>query len=41
MLIASYDCYLKNREHVLNSNWASPYKSAMKHGILNLAIRLL
>jgi nucleoside-diphosphate-sugar epimerase len=42
MMIASYDWYLKNREAVLGSKWgASPHKSAVKQGILNLAIRLL
>jgi len=41
MMIASYDWYLKNREDVLNSKWASPHKSAVKQGILNLAVRLL
>jgi nucleoside-diphosphate-sugar epimerase len=41
-MIASYDWYLKNREEVLNSKWtASPHKSAVKQGILRLAIRLL
>jgi len=41
MMIASYDWYLENREDVLNSKWASPHKSAVKQGILNLAVRLL
>jgi hypothetical protein len=41
-MIASYDWYLKNREDVLNSKWtASPHKSAVKQGILRLAIRFL
>jgi len=41
MMIASYDWYLQNRQDVLNSKWASPHKSAVKQGILNLAVRLL
>jgi nucleoside-diphosphate-sugar epimerase len=42
MMVASYDWYLQNREAVLGSKWgASPHKSAVKQGILNLAIRLL
>jgi len=41
MMIASYDWYLQNREDVLNSKWASPHKSAVRQGILNLAVRLL
>lgn len=41
MMIASYDWYLANREDVLKSKWASPHKSAVKQGILGLAIRLI
>lgn len=41
MMIASYDWYLENRQDVLNSRWASPHKSAVKQGILRLAIKLL
>jgi nucleoside-diphosphate-sugar epimerase len=41
MMIASYDWYLKNRDDVLNSKWASPHKSAVKQGILSVAIRFL
>jgi nucleoside-diphosphate-sugar epimerase len=41
-MVASYDWYLANREAVLSSKWtASPHKSAVKQGILRLAIRLL
>jgi nucleoside-diphosphate-sugar epimerase len=41
-MIASYDWYLANREEVLSSKWtASPHKSAVKQGILRLAIRFL
>jgi nucleoside-diphosphate-sugar epimerase len=41
-MIASYDWYLANRDEVLSSKWqASPHKSAVKQGILRLAIRLL
>jgi nucleoside-diphosphate-sugar epimerase len=41
-MIASYDWYLANREAVLSSKWtASPHKSAVKQGILRLAIRWL
>jgi nucleoside-diphosphate-sugar epimerase len=41
-MIASYDWYLANREAVLSSKWtASPHKSAVKQGILRLAIRFL
>lgn len=41
-MIASYDWYLANREAVLSSKWtASPHKSAVKQGILRVAIRLL
>jgi nucleoside-diphosphate-sugar epimerase len=41
-MIASYDWYLANRQQVLSDKWqASPHKSAVKQGILKLAIRLL
>jgi nucleoside-diphosphate-sugar epimerase len=41
-MIASYDWYLANREAVLSSKWtASPHKSAVKQGILRVAIRWL
>ena len=41
-MIASYDWYLENRDAVLSSKWtASPHKSAVKQGILRLAVRLL
>jgi nucleoside-diphosphate-sugar epimerase len=41
-MIASYDWYLANRQQVLSDKWqASPHKSAVKQGILRLAIRLL
>jgi nucleoside-diphosphate-sugar epimerase len=41
-MIASYDWYLANRDEVLSSKWtASPHKSAVKQGILRLAIRFL
>jgi nucleoside-diphosphate-sugar epimerase len=41
-MLATYDWYLANREAVLSSKWtASPHKSAVKQGILRLAIRLL
>jgi nucleoside-diphosphate-sugar epimerase len=41
MMIESYDWYLENREDVMKSRWASPHKSAVRQGILRLAIRLL
>jgi hypothetical protein len=41
MMIASYDWYLNNRDDVLRSRWTSPHKSAVKQGILRLAIRFL
>ena len=41
MMIASYDWYLNNRDDVLRSRWASPHKSAVKQGILRLAIKFL
>ena len=41
MMIETYDWYLKNRDDVLRSRWASPHKSAVKQGILRLAIRFL
>jgi nucleoside-diphosphate-sugar epimerase len=41
-MTASYDWYLANRDAVLSSKWtASPHKSAVKQGILRLAIRFL
>lgn len=41
-MIATYDWYLAHREEVLSSKWtASPHKSAVRQGILALAIRLL
>jgi nucleoside-diphosphate-sugar epimerase len=41
MLIESYDWYIDNREAVLNGRWTSPHRSAVKQGILSLAVRLL
>jgi len=42
MLIESYDWYIANREDVLNSKWqSSPHRSAVKQGILGLAVRCL
>jgi nucleoside-diphosphate-sugar epimerase len=41
-MIATYDWYIAKRDEVLSSKWtASPHKSAVKQGILRLAIRLL
>jgi nucleoside-diphosphate-sugar epimerase len=41
-MIATYDWYLAHRDEVLSSKWtASPHKSAVKQGILRLAIKLL
>lgn len=41
MLIESYDWYLANREDVLTGKWSAPHRSAVKQGILGLAVRLL
>ena len=41
MLIESYDWYVANREAVLKGRWTSPHRSAVKQGILGLAVRLL
>ncbi|HJP05733.1 MAG: NAD-dependent epimerase/dehydratase family protein [Gammaproteobacteria bacterium] len=41
MLIESYDWYLDNRDDVLTGKWSAPHRSAVKQGILGLAVRLL